>query len=108
MEPRLLCEPMGGEHEANRPVGLGAIIAGYEGKKNEDKARVDAAQLDLFGRAVKGFCCRAVGLEESEMRRVIRDEIEKIEDPEELERVMNGAALFVSEARRALKQPSAE
>lgn len=107
MEPRLLCEPIGGEHEANRPVGLGAILAGYEGKKNEDKARVNHAQLDLFSQAVKTFCIRAPQIaDESAARGIVRAHLEKITDPEELESVMKTAALVVSEARRALKQPA--
>lgn len=105
MEPRLLAEPIGGEHEQNRPVGLGAIIAGYEGKKNEDRARVDAAQLDLFGRAVKAFCIRAPQITDSAAaREIVRAQLDQITDPEELDRIVTTAALVVSEGRQALKQ----
>jgi len=47
MEPRLLAEPIGGEHEQHRPVGLGAVIAGYAGKRNEDGI-AKKGQLELF------------------------------------------------------------
>lgn len=48
MIPKILAEPIGGEHENMRPVGLGAVLAGWEGKQNEDKPRQDGTQLELF------------------------------------------------------------
>ncbi|NJL18947.1 MAG: hypothetical protein HC901_01155 [Bdellovibrionaceae bacterium] len=103
MEPRLLAEPIGGEHEQHRPVGLGAIIAGYAGKANEDKARADRSQLELFGAAVKVFCIRApLAVHEAEARRVIAAHLETL-SPEELENVQRTAALVVSEAKNMKK-----
>jgi hypothetical protein len=47
MEPRILQEFRGGEHEDSRPVGLGSVIAGYGGR-NKGGARKDHGQLELF------------------------------------------------------------
>lgn len=103
MEPRILCEPIGGEHEQHRPVGLGAVIAGYAGKANEDKERADRSQLELFGQAVKTFCIRApMAVHEKEARRVIAEHLEKL-SPEELENVQRTAALIVSESKAISK-----
>src|SRR6185503_14497655 len=52
MEPRILSEPIGGEHEEKRPVGLGAVIAGWKGRNNKGKAREDHSQLELFSDCV--------------------------------------------------------
>jgi len=101
MEPRILCEPIGGEHEQHRPVGLGAVIAGFEGRKQE--RRVDHAQLELFGRAVRTFCIRAPQIaDEAAARRVVREQLENI-SPEELENVQRTAAMISSEARAMTK-----
>ena len=49
MKPRILAEPIGGEHENKRPMGLGAVIAGWAGRNSTlDQARADRQQLDLF------------------------------------------------------------
>lgn len=49
MEPRILQEAVGGEHEGNRPVGLGAVIAGWAGRgATADRARGGSEQLELF------------------------------------------------------------
>lgn len=101
MEPRILAEPIGGEHEQHRPVGLGAVIAGYAGKQNEDKPRNDGSQLELFGKAVKSFCFRAPD-DESAARKVVRAEFEKL-SPEELEPVMKTVAIMASELKALAK-----
>lgn len=100
MEPRLLAEPIGGEHEQNRPVGLGAIIAGYRGKQEtEDKPRPDRGQLELFSQGFKTFCLRApLPAHEAQARRVIEEQLEKL-SPEELENVERTAALIVRTAK---------
>jgi len=101
MEPRILCEPIGGEHEQHRPVGLGAVIAGFEGKKQD--RRVDHAQLELFGRAVRTFCIRAPQIaDEAAARRIVRDQLDKV-TPEELENIQRTAAMIASEARAISK-----
>jgi hypothetical protein len=103
MEPRLLCEPIGGEHEQNRPVGLGAIIAGYAGKANEDKARNDRSQLELFRASMKSFCIRAPQIEdEAAARKIVREQLENM-DAEELESVQRTAAMVVGEAVKLAK-----
>ena len=52
-EPRILRAPIGGEHEVNRPIGLGAVIAGIAGlESTKDKPREDRPQLELFSRSV--------------------------------------------------------
>lgn len=52
MLPRLFARPTGGEHEYTRPVGLGAIIAGWSGRrKTKDQPRPESPvvkQLELF------------------------------------------------------------
>lgn len=99
MEPRLLAEPVGGEHEQHRPVGLGAIIAGFAGKKNEDHPRQVHEQLVLFGQAIKSFCIRApLAVHEAQARRVIEDQLEKLSETE-VENVQRTAALIVSVAK---------
>jgi hypothetical protein len=99
MEPRLLLEPIGGEHEQNRPVGLGAIIAGYAGKANEDKTRNDRSQLELFSQGLKTFILRApLPAHEAQARKVIAEQLEKL-SPEELDNAQRAAALIVSEAK---------
>lgn len=99
MEPRLLAEPIGGEHEQTRPVGLGAIIAGYAGKQNEDKPRADRGQLELFSQGFKAFCLRApLPAHEAQARQVIEDQLEKLSDTE-VENVQRTAALIVSVAK---------
>jgi hypothetical protein len=103
MEPRLLAEPIGGEHEQHRPVGLGAIIAGYAGKANEDKARADRSQLELFSAGLKTFILRApLAAHESQARAVIAEQLEKL-TPEELDNAARTAALIVSEAKAITK-----
>ncbi len=106
MEPRILAEPIGGEHEQNRPVGLGAVIAGHAGKQNEDKPRNDGTQLELFGKAIKSFCVRALA-DYTAARKIVRAELERL-TPEETENVMKTAAIVMSEAKRALNQSTAD
>lgn len=57
MEPRILAEPIGGEHEQHRPVGLGSVIAGYAGRNENGIEK--KGQLELFtggfGTFVKRF-----------------------------------------------------
>lgn len=49
MEPRIFAEPVGGEHEDRRPVGLGAVIAGWGGQKaTKSQPKVQTEQLELF------------------------------------------------------------
>jgi len=98
MLPRLLAEPIGGEHESNRPVGLGAIIAGYAGKANEDKARSDRSQLELFTDAMKRFCIRAPQVDEAAARKIVRHQFASM-SPEEIDAAIATAAIVVSEGR---------
>jgi len=98
MEPRLLAEPIGGEHESNRPVGLGAIIAGYAGKANEDKARSDRSQLELFTDAMKRFCIRAPQVDEAAARKIVHHQFASM-SPEEIDAAIATAAIVVSEGR---------
>jgi hypothetical protein len=50
-EPRLLRAFVGGEHEHNRPIGLGGIIAGFATVKEGDKSKFapKPRQTDFFG-----------------------------------------------------------
>ena len=59
MEPRILQEPVGGEHEKHRPMGLGAVIAGWAGRNSTlDQDRHDRGQMDLFGRGLQSWALR--------------------------------------------------
>ena len=59
MEPRILQEPVGGEHEKHRPMGLGAVIAGWAGRNSTlDQDRADRGQMDLFGRGLQSWALR--------------------------------------------------
>jgi hypothetical protein len=55
MEPRILAEPIGGEHEHARPVGLGAVMAGWAGLKRKGKERLDATYLRLVEKRSGGM-----------------------------------------------------
>jgi hypothetical protein len=58
MEPRIIAEPIGGEHEAARPVGLGAVIAGHAGRRNKGKSRLPANQIRLLRKSVASLIGR--------------------------------------------------
>ena len=49
-EPKILRTPHGGEHEQNRPLGLGGVISAIEGiKATKDKSRNETGgQMELF------------------------------------------------------------
>lgn len=103
METRILVEPIGGEHEQNRPVGLGAVIAGYAGKANEDKARNDRSQLQLFSAAVKTFCLRAARIDDmTAARKEVAVQLDG-KSPEELEAIEANAALIANVANKMAK-----
>lgn len=62
MEPRILAEMEGGEHERLLPMGLGAVIAGHAGRDHTlDKNRRDRGKFGLFERdfaiAMKRMAC---------------------------------------------------
>lgn len=55
-EPKILRSPIGGEHEANRPLGLGGVMAGIAGlAATKDVSRQDRGQLELFTKNVLGL-----------------------------------------------------
>jgi hypothetical protein len=55
-EPRILRQPIGGEHESHRPLGLGAVIAGIASiRKTKGGPKANATQLLLFERGLKDF-----------------------------------------------------
>jgi hypothetical protein len=100
MIPRIYAEPVGGEHESTRPVGLGAVIAGYQGKtRTEDKAKPVYNQLDLFADAVATTFHRWTKIEDVEAARpALRKVVAEMSD-EEAERL--GA--LVDELKLALR-----
>ena len=56
MEPRILAEPIGGEHEDLRPVGLGAVLAGWAGRKEtKDEARGQIQLCLRFRKCLDGL-----------------------------------------------------
>ena len=88
MLPRIYAEPVGGEHESTRPVGLGAVIAGYEGKtRTEDRVKPSYSQLDLFADAVATTFHRWTKIEDVEAARpALRKVVAEMSD-EEAERL---------------------
>jgi hypothetical protein len=55
-EPKILREPIGGEHESYRPVGLGGVLAGIGSiRKTKRGEKRNATQLLLFERGLKDF-----------------------------------------------------
>jgi len=101
MLPRIFSEPLGGEHEEARPVGLGAVIAGWEGRdKTKDKKPVVGGQLELFSESLTKSFQRWAKIEDVDgaipmIRRLVA-ELEQ-EDCERLE-------LLVGELQTALKK----
>lgn len=61
-EPRILKAPIGGEHEQNRPLGLGGVIAGIASVKQGDKGKFDprSKQPELFSKQVIDACLNHV------------------------------------------------
>lgn len=89
MEPRILAEPIGGEHENKRPMGLGAVIAGWAGREatlNGD--REDRQQLELFTDGLDklqkrfGYWDQFSGSQKIKARAVIRETVAAM--PEDL------------------------
>jgi len=108
MEPRLLAEPIGGEHEQNRPIGLGAVIAGFEGKKLEDQPRPDR-QLDLFvGAHLRSLSSRLCQIQNLPLfRKGIGTFLDSVQDDEQIERLQEIGEAIAAEARARLKKLSA-
>ena len=105
MEPRILGEPIGGEHEEKRPVGLGAVIAGHAGRKNKNEPRVDSHQLDLFRDGWKSLRNRLVYWDNF----TDEQKTQAIESAREAFSVMPGELreALLKEARRLAKQDQA-
>lgn len=61
-EPRILKAPIGGEHEQNRPLGLGGVIAGIASVRQGDKGKFDprSKQPELFSKQVIDACLNHV------------------------------------------------
>jgi len=93
MEPRILAEPIGGEHETARPVGLGAVIAGYPGwKKTKGEERIDHEADVLFFRGLKLLVLRTLRVDDEKLLRArVREVLETIEDGAHLHRLMGFA-----------------
>jgi hypothetical protein len=75
-EPKLLQPFVGGEHESNRPLGLGGILAGIASVKEGNRGKFDpkaASQLDLFNRGFDQFIGRALKLAHESVAKHIRD-----------------------------------
>jgi hypothetical protein len=101
MEPRLLAEPIGGEHEQHRPVGLGAIIAGYAGRNGDGIAK--KGQLELFTGGFETLFKRFMywtGFDPSARRKVmekIRADMDKL-PPEQCEELADMLRTIAREA----------
>ena len=73
-EPRILRAPIGGEHEQNRPLGLGSVKAGIASVREGNKEAFNpksASQLELFDSGLNAFVGRAFKLPADKMRKQI-------------------------------------
>jgi hypothetical protein len=100
MEPRILAQPIGGEHESKRPVGLGAVVAGWGGRGNKDKIRVDRRQLDLFEDAVCSLVIRWQKLPQDERTAALRNQVAAM--PQDLREEM-ADALRLAASKKEVK-----
>jgi hypothetical protein len=90
MEPRILAEPQGGEHEDSRPIGLGAVIAGWGGlKATKRQERVDSPRVKLLQKAFLGLIHHSLLLEDvTEARAAIADVLKTVDDSAQLDRLV--------------------
>lgn len=102
-EPKLLQPFVGGEHESNRPLGLGGILAGIASVKEGNRGKFDpkqASQLDLFNRGFDQFISRALKLNHEAAAKNIRDWFSSGEiSDEEADRIEHLADTIKAEAR---------
>jgi len=108
-EPRILKAPIGGEHEQNRPLGLGGVIAGIASVKEGNKGKFDpkgANQLELFTNGLNALAGRALKLSPEAMRKSVRAWLdqagEKFND-EQLEQLEQLADVIKAEAKQLRK-----
>ena len=108
-EPRILRSPIGGEHEQNRPLGLGAVIAGIASVKENKREMFDPRscdQLELFKSGLGQFVGRALRLAPADMRKEIRAWLEAKEgqfEDEQFEQLVELGETLKVEARHQLK-----
>ena len=78
-EPKLLQPFVGGEHEVNRPLGLGGIMAGIaiikEGNRDVFNPK-GATQLDLFSRGLNQFFGRALKVPTAQIAKTVKSWLE--------------------------------
>lgn len=82
-EPKILRAPIGGEHEQNRPLGLGGVIAGIASVIEERRGVFNPGtrnQLELFGTGIGQFTSRALKITPEKMRQSIREWMQAHED----------------------------
>lgn len=112
MEPRILRHCVGGEHEDKRPVGLGAVISGYDGFKKRGGERQDNPQLELAFRNVGGtlsLFTRWAGLDKAdraELLKFIREKMDAME-PDQCEQSAELASQIAAELHRRAKGEAA-
>jgi len=112
-EPRILRPPIGGEHENNRPMGLGAVIAGIASDRADIKKggppKEDDRQLQLFSNGLDQLFVRAARLSPEALRRQVRswfdakDEKDLFadEDLDQIEQLAETLKTEVKQRRRA-------
>lgn len=101
MLPRIYAEPVGGEKESSRPVGLGAVIAGYAGRNatKDQPKRPEASQLELFSESIASTFHRWARIEDvGAVRPALREIVTHLRE-EELEKL----TALVDELRAAIK-----
>jgi hypothetical protein len=82
-EPRILRAPIGGEHESNRPLGLGGVIAGIASVREHRReifSPKSANQLELFKTGFESFAGRALKVSAEVIRKNIRAWFDANED----------------------------
>jgi hypothetical protein len=85
-EPRILRCMVGGEHEAARPMGLGAVLAGIEGDRQTPRQKPPSNQLELFATGLTGAFHQLKRLGIDALRTRLRAFVgEKAQTDEELE-----------------------
>ena len=111
-EPRILRAPIGGEHEQNRPLGLGGVIAGIASVREGNKDAFNpkhASQLDLFDSGWNAFAGRALKLSPDKMRATLRDWFDKNAEnysEEQLDQIADLGETIKTQAK-ALKKKTA-
>lgn len=110
MEPKILAEMAGGEHEEHRPIGLGAVVSGYatwrEKDANPDKfSSKKNEQLDLFMKSLDSIAMRSTRLGDvREVQRSVNKWIAGVEDDDQIEGIRQLGEAILDGAKSRAKE----